>query len=199
MPFRQRGYRFLFTDPAGTVLGVRPLAPAVFVGVYDPDATLLAAALAERNLPASVGFTDVEKMLTETSPEAMAIFSSTADHPVLVAAAARHHVHAMMEKPLADLRTTLAEMGLARDPGVTMLEDHLAALFETMRILIAGRGERPPVAPAVQQVFFMSHIAPWVFNCCNAIEACVVANYYRRVAEFGSFFLAVERDSLAMD
>jgi predicted dehydrogenase len=40
-------------------------------------------------------------MLTETQPEAMAIFSSTADHPALVAAAAKHHVHAMMEKPLA--------------------------------------------------------------------------------------------------
>jgi TorA maturation chaperone TorD len=105
----------------------------------------------------------------------------------------------MMEKPLADLRTTLAEMGLARDPGVTMLEDHLAAVFETMRILIVGRGERPPVAPAVQQAFFTTHIAPWVFICCSAIEACPVANYYRRVAEFGSFFLAVERDSLAMD
>ena len=71
------------------------------VGVYDPDPALLAAALAERKLPASVGFTDVDKMLTDTSPEAMAIFSSTADHPALVAAAAKHHVHAMMEKPLA--------------------------------------------------------------------------------------------------
>jgi TorA maturation chaperone TorD len=105
----------------------------------------------------------------------------------------------MMEKPLAELRTTLAEMGLARDPGVTMLEDHLAAIFETMRILIAGRGDRPPVTPAVQQAFFTTHIAPWVFLCCSAIEACPVANYYRRVAEFGSLFLAVERDSLAMD
>ncbi len=71
------------------------------VGVYDADPALLAAALAERKLPSSVGFTDVEKMLTETRPEAMAIFSSTADHPALVAAAAKHHVHAMMEKPLA--------------------------------------------------------------------------------------------------
>ena len=48
------------------------------VGVYDPDPALLAAALAERKLPSSVGFTDLEKMLTDTTPEAMAIFSSTA-------------------------------------------------------------------------------------------------------------------------
>jgi TorA maturation chaperone TorD len=105
----------------------------------------------------------------------------------------------MMEKPLAELRTTLAELGLARDPGVTMLEDHLAAIFETMRILIAGRGDRRPVPAAEQQRFFSTHIAPWVFICCSAIEQCPVANYYRRVAEFCNLFLAVERDSLAMD
>ena len=105
----------------------------------------------------------------------------------------------MMEKPLAELRTTLAELGLARDPGVTMLEDHLAAVFETMRILIAGRGDRRPVPAADQQAFFASHIAPWVFICCDAIQQCPVANYYRRVAEFVSLFLAIERDSLAMD
>ncbi len=105
----------------------------------------------------------------------------------------------MMEKPLAELRTTLAELGLARDPGVTMLEDHLAAIFETMRILIAGRGDRRPVPAKEQQRFFSTHIAPWVFICCGAIEQCPVANYYRRVAEFVSLFLAVERDSLAMD
>ncbi len=105
----------------------------------------------------------------------------------------------MMEKPLADLRTTLARIGLAREPGVSMLEDHLAAVMETMRILIAGRGDRRPAPAGEQQAFFTSHIAPWVFICCNAIEQCPVANYYRRVAEFANLFLAVERDSLAMD
>jgi predicted dehydrogenase len=47
------------------------------------------------------GFDDVDEMLARTKPEAVAIFSSTIDHPVIVEAAARHHVHAMMEKPLA--------------------------------------------------------------------------------------------------
>jgi TorA maturation chaperone TorD len=50
----------------------------------------------------------------------------------------------MMEKPLAELRATLSTLGLGRRPGVTMVEDHVAALFETMRLLIAGDGERAP-------------------------------------------------------
>ena len=49
-----------------------------------------------------------------------------------------------MEKPLATLRTDLAALGLSRQPGVTMYENNLAALLETMRILIAGRDTRPP-------------------------------------------------------
>jgi TorA maturation chaperone TorD len=105
----------------------------------------------------------------------------------------------MMEKPLAELRGELAELGLGRQTGVTMLEDHLAALFETMRILIAGQGDRPPVLPSMQQRFFERRIASWSFACCNAIKKCAVANYYLRVAEFTCEFLAVERDSLAMD
>ncbi len=104
----------------------------------------------------------------------------------------------MMEKPLADLRTTLARLGLAREPGVTMLEDHLAATLETMRILITGRGPRPPSSTATQHHFFAAHVEPWVFICCTAIEHCSIANYYARVAQFGTLFLAVERDSLAM-
>ncbi len=72
----------------------------------------------------------------------------------------------MMEKPLVELRTALADLGLGRQAGVTMLEDHLAALCETMRILIAGTEARAPASIAAQRAFFERQIAPWVFPCC---------------------------------
>ena len=106
---------------------------------------------------------------------------------------------AMNERPLAQLRTALAELGLGRRCEVTMLEDHLSALFETMRILIAGHGERAPAAVATQRAFFDRHIAPWAFSCCNAIQISAIANYYARVAEFTEQFMALDRDALAMD
>jgi TorA maturation chaperone TorD len=105
----------------------------------------------------------------------------------------------MMEKPLAELRTDLAQLGLARQAGVSTLEDNLGALCETMRILVAGAGARPPVPLPIQRVFFERHIEPWAQECCAAICQSPVANYYRRVAEFASLYLAVERDSLAID
>jgi len=105
----------------------------------------------------------------------------------------------MMEKPLAELRGELSRLGIARKGAATMVEDHLAALCETMRLLIGGSAEFRAVPLGVQRNFFEMHVLPWIFDCCGAIEQCSLANYYRRVAEFTRLFMAVERDSLAMD
>jgi TorA maturation chaperone TorD len=106
---------------------------------------------------------------------------------------------AMMEKPLVELRTDLAALGLARRPDVTMVEDHLSALCETMRLLIAGHEDRKPAPVAAQRAFFERHIASWVFSCCTAMQQCAIANYYARVAEFTEQYMALDRDALAMD
>jgi TorA maturation chaperone TorD len=105
----------------------------------------------------------------------------------------------MMEKPLADVRATLARLGLGRRAGVSLVEDHLAALLETMRILVAGQDDRRPASLAEQRAFFEQHIVGWAFPCCSAIRDSPVANYYRTVAQFTINFLALERDSFAID
>lgn len=105
----------------------------------------------------------------------------------------------MMEKPLVEVRTTLARLGLARRARAPLLEDHVAALFETMRILIAGQGERAPSSIAEQRAFFERHIAPWILDCCSGISNCSVANYYVRGAQFTQRYMALERDSFAID
>jgi predicted dehydrogenase len=52
-------------------------------------------------LPDALFFTDLETMLERVKPAAVAAFTSTYDHPQVVEACARRHVHVMMEKPLA--------------------------------------------------------------------------------------------------
>lgn len=106
---------------------------------------------------------------------------------------------AMMERPLAELRAELTALGVGRRAGVTTLEDHLSALFETMRLLIAGKDDRPPVPVATQRAFFERHIGSWAFACCAAIRETTIANYYACVAEFTEEFMALDRDALAMD
>lgn len=105
----------------------------------------------------------------------------------------------MMDKPLAELRTALAELGLERGERADLLEDHLASLAEAMRLLVAGAGGRAPAPVGIQRQFFEARIAPWAFRCCDAICSSPLANYYRRASEFTQAFLAIERDSLAMD
>ena len=106
---------------------------------------------------------------------------------------------AMLERPLSQLRGELASLGLGRRRDVVMLEDHLSALFETMRLLVAGRDERPPASIATQRAFFERHIGGWAFSCCSAIRASSIANYYARVAELTEQFMALDRDALAME
>ena len=71
------------------------------VGVFEPDAALLKKYAADFKLPDDVLFTDLAAMLDRAKPEAVASFTNTLDHPVVVEAAAARHIHVMMEKPLA--------------------------------------------------------------------------------------------------
>lgn len=105
----------------------------------------------------------------------------------------------MMEKPLVELRDDLARLGIARKADSTMLEDHISALCETMRLLIEGQDGRRPAAPAEQRAFFERHLDSWVVELCTALKQSPLANFYRPVGEFTELFMAVERDSLAID
>ena len=100
---------------------------------------------------------------------------------------------------LVEIRGALSRLGLGRQSDVSVYEDHLAAVCETMRVLIAGAPGIQPFSLVQQREFFGLHVGPWVFACCAAIKACPIANYYRRVAEFTDSFMAIERDSFAIE
>jgi TorA maturation chaperone TorD len=101
------------------------------------------------------------------------------------------------EKPLARLRDTLAELGLARDEAMGDTEDHIAYLCEVMRYLIAG----DDVALANltrQRAFFSEHLQPWVNALCDAISAHPKARFYAQLAEFTRAFASVEAQGFDM-
>lgn len=98
----------------------------------------------------------------------------------------------MMEKPLAVLRSDLAQLGLARADNVGEPEDHLAALCDTMRALITGAQGFPRKSLQTQRKFFMEHIAPWYARCLDDIRAAESANFYRHVANFAQAFFEIE-------
>ena len=71
------------------------------VGVVDPDATLRDKYRERYGLTVDIFHPTVEAMLDAARPQAVAIFTSTYDHPQVVEACATRGVHVMMEKPLA--------------------------------------------------------------------------------------------------
>ncbi|RZA32819.1 MAG: hypothetical protein EOP92_24100, partial [Lysobacteraceae bacterium] len=79
--------------------------------------------------------------------------------------------------------------------GAGEFEDHLGALCETMRVLVAGAPRIPRQPLARQQAFFEVHIAPWYERCLADIAAAEGANYYRLVARLAGAFLAIEAEA----
>ncbi len=70
-------------------------------GIFDPDKALQQRYAQRYGLAESVFFTDLGGMLERVKPEAVASFTSTFDHAIVVEACAKRHIHVMMEKPLA--------------------------------------------------------------------------------------------------
>ncbi|MFZ5566538.1 MAG: TorD/DmsD family molecular chaperone [Pseudomonadota bacterium] len=101
------------------------------------------------------------------------------------------------EKPLAQLRTDLAALGLARDETLPETEDHIAYLCEVMRYLIAG--DDVAVANLTKQrEFFVDHLQPWVGQLCDALEAHPRARFYAALAGFTRAFISVEQQGFDM-
>jgi len=102
-----------------------------------------------------------------------------------------HLAGKLNEKPLVDLRRDLKALGLERPETVSETEDHVAALCEVMRFLIAG-DELGVGNLAVQQRFYNAHLRGWVEPFCATLAAHPRADFYRALAGFSRDFFAVE-------
>lgn len=101
------------------------------------------------------------------------------------------------EKPLAQLRDELTKMGLTRSGSRHETEDHISALCDVMRFLIAGDQDTSPVALEVQRDFFQRHIYSWNTQLCAAVIAATQTHFYKHVALFAREFFAIENESFA--
>lgn len=144
---------------------------------------------------------DLVGALRETNVQAAA-----AEHHALFQSVGKPEVFAygsfylsgyLNEKPLANLRTDLAALGLTRDDSTPETEDHVAYLFEVMRYLIAG--DDVAVCNLEQQRrFFRNHIQTWVEQLCDTVLANPRARVWRAVATFTRAFMAVETQGFDM-
>jgi predicted dehydrogenase len=85
----------------GFLHSIRDRTDVQVVAVFEPDQAIQRKYAKNYNLDQSIFFTDLGGMLDHAKPEAVATFTSTYDHPVVVEACAQRHIPVMMEKPLA--------------------------------------------------------------------------------------------------
>ena len=71
------------------------------VGVYEADARYREKNALTGKVDKALFYSDLEKMLDETKPEAVAAYGSIYDHMAVVEACAPRGIHVMVEKPLA--------------------------------------------------------------------------------------------------
>jgi len=95
------------------------------------------------------------------------------------------------EAPLVALRADLAALGLSRLATSHEPEDHIAALCDTMRHLIAMQN----LGLAQQKRFFDRWIDPAAQPLCDAISQPRCSAFYERVGRFAKAFFELERSA----
>ena len=102
------------------------------VGIFDPDKALQHQYAQQYKFADSLFFTDLGVMLDQTKPEAVAAFSSTLDHPIIVEAAAKRHIDVMMEKPLAvSVAQADAIQSAARQGGIQVIVNYETTWYKS--------------------------------------------------------------------
>lgn len=97
----------LVHDHARGLFGPLSRNPNVeLVGISEPDTTLAVKYAAQFHLDQKLFYTDMDKMLDETHPDAVLVYTDILDHRKVIEAAARRGIPSMVEKPLA---TTVAD------------------------------------------------------------------------------------------
>ena len=100
----------------------------------------------------------------------------------------------LMEKPLAQLRAELRELGFTRQEGVAEPEDHAAAVCEVMAMTIMENR----LSFLEQSEFFANHLGSWLPRFFQDLEQAESAVFYAAVGGFGARLMAVEQQYFAM-
>ncbi|WP_299755061.1 molecular chaperone TorD family protein [uncultured Boseongicola sp.] len=101
------------------------------------------------------------------------------------------------EKPLANLRATMADFGMTRADGVFEPEDNIASLMEMMAGMVVGRFGRV-ASVAEQQTFFNLHIGTWATHYFNDLQGAKSSILYASVGAVGLAFMEIEKEAFRM-
>jgi TorA maturation chaperone TorD len=173
-----------YAPPSPQLLGMLAAAPGL---AGEGDASLPAA------------WERLQRAAARADPEALraeydARFISIGEAPVMLYGS--HYLTGYLhEKPLADLRETLARLGLARKDAAREPEDHISAVADVMRhLVLSGDGGYD-----AQRDFFDRFIRPWYGALAERVQQGTELEFYRALGAFTRAFLDVERESFDLE
>lgn len=153
----------------------------------DPNANPMAAAW--QTVRAAAKDTDVSRL----GDEYFSLFIGLGRGELLPYAS--FYIHGfLMEKVLASLRSELQRFGFVLQDGISEPEDHVAALCETMGMIISESG----LSFEQQAAFYEAYIANWMPDFFADLGEAGSAQFYRSVALLGQQFMEIEAQYLAM-
>ncbi len=167
-----------------------PLLLLTRLRALSPDSTPLGMALGE--LAEAAAATDEDTV----ADEFQALFIGVTGGE-LVPYGSWYLTGFLHEKPLAELRSHMARLGIEPSPGISEPEDHVASLLEMMQGLITGLFDHP-LTLAEERDFFQTHLGGWMPRFMSDLEKAESARFYRAVAKVGRIFLDIEFQAFAM-
>lgn len=122
------------------ILARKPNTGTELVGIFETNKDLARRYAAEFKLDTSLFYNDLDKMLDQVKPEALAAFGSIYEHMAAIESAAPRGIHVMVEKPLAtNLKHALRMQELSRQYNIHILTNYETSWFpsthETYRLV----------------------------------------------------------------
>ena len=135
------------------------------VGLFDPDAALVRSYGDRYNIPEAARATDLSILMERVHPDAIAAFTNTLEHPVVVEAAARRHIHVMMEKPLAVNNADAQRIRRAADAGgIQVLVNYETTWYPSHGTMWTLLKERKAAGEIRKMVAMDGHNGPKAIN-----------------------------------
>ena len=112
------------------ILGRKPNTGIELVGIFETNKDLVRRYAKEFNLDSNLFYNDLDQMLDEEKPEALAAFGSIYEHMAAVESAAPRGIHVMVEKPLAtNMKHALRMQALSRQHNIQILTNYETSWF----------------------------------------------------------------------
>ena len=160
------------------------------VGVYEADARYREKNALTGKVDKALFYSDLEKMLDETKPEAVAAYGSIYDHMAVIEACAPRGIHVMVEKPLATTyQDALRILELAQKHGIKVITNYETTWYNTnwhARKMV----EEGQIGDIFRMNVYDGHQGPVEINCSEEFLAWLtdpVLNGGGAVIDFGCY------------